>query len=332
MPVLSAEYSEFGPPEQVLRIVQHDDLSLAPGGLVRVRMLMAPVNPADLNKIEGKYGIKPPLPAVAGIEGVGEILEGGESTGLSPGTRVLLPADVGTWRSELITTGDQLIALPDGVPLEEAAILSVNPCTAYLMLREFVALQPGEWVIQNAANSNVGLCAVQIAKAQGLKTLNVVRRSEAAEMLRSYGAEHVFLDHEEELIPSVKAMTGSQRPRLALNAVGGESALRLANCLASGGVHVTYGAMGRVPTKIPAGLLIFKDITFRGFWVTRWKEQASRQAVQEMINELAGMARMGQLNSEVEKIYPLDEITAAVRHASQSQRRGKILLDLRAMP
>ncbi len=118
-------------------------------------------------------------------------------------------------------------------------------------------------MVQNAANSAVGRSVIQIARARGLKTLNVVRRPELIDELKALGAD-VVVTEDTDLRTSVEELCGGSRPRLALNAVGGASALNLANALADRGTHVTYGAMGRQPLKIPNGLLIFREITFRG--------------------------------------------------------------------
>jgi NADPH:quinone reductase-like Zn-dependent oxidoreductase len=291
-------------------------------------MQMAPINPADINKIEGRYGVKPELPAVGGIEGVGLIdAVGAGVDGLSDGTQVLLPPDIGTWRNAVTLPAENVLPLPVTLPPEKGAMLGVNPSTAYLMLKEFVDLEPGDWVIQNAGNSNVGLCVSQIAAARGLKTISVARREEVFDTMKKHGADEVLLD-DENVVDRVKELCGKNRPKLALNAVGGESALRIASCLDADGFHVTYGAMGKTPFRAPASLLIFKNITFCGFWVTRWKKTAGDEAMKEMLHELAHMKADGKLTSEIDTVYPLEDVVKALEHAQQGKRSGKVLLNL----
>jgi trans-2-enoyl-CoA reductase len=115
-----------------------------------------------------------------------------------------------------------------------------------------------------------------------------------------------------------------------LNAVGGESALRLMNCLAASGTLVTFGAMSLQPLKIPNGLLIFKDLRFRGIWINKWYDNATPAERMAAFNPIFEMTGRGLLQTKVEKKYSLSEIKAAVEHAARAQRRGKIIFELGA--
>src|SRR6202040_1901904 len=123
----------------------------------------------------------------------------------------------------------------------------------------------------------------------------------------------------------VKTATGGVPIRLGLNSVGGDSALRLANCLAFGGTLVSFGAMSLQPLKIPTGLLIFKHLRLRGIWINKWYDNATMQERMEAFKALFDMARRGLLKTKVEKAYSIDEAQAAVAHAAQSKRSGKII-------
>jgi mitochondrial enoyl-[acyl-carrier protein] reductase / trans-2-enoyl-CoA reductase len=125
----------------------------------------------------------------------------------------------------------------------------------------------------------------------------------------------------------VKNATGGAPIHLGLNAVGGESALRLMNCLAASGTLVTFGAMSLQPLKIPNGLLIFKDLRFRGIWINKWYDNATPAERMAAFNPIFEMAGRGLLQAKVEKSYPLNEIKAAVEHAAHAQRRGKIIFE-----
>jgi trans-2-enoyl-CoA reductase len=208
--------------------------------------------------------------------------------------------------------------VPPEIAPEQAAMLKINPATALRMLRDFTTLQPDDWVLQNVANSGVGRSVIQIAHATGLHTVNIVRRKELVAELQAQGADMVLT--EDEKWPALPDPI-----RLALNAVGGESALRLANALAPGGTLVTYGAMSRQPLRIPNGLLIFEDVRCRGFWMSRWYREASPEASSAMFAELFALARSGILHTPVERIYPLEEAAAALAHAARGGRSGKIL-------
>ena len=317
---------EFGVPAEVAR-VENGELPSLTADAARVRMLASPINPADLNVLEGKYPIRPALPGTPGVEGVGVVEEIGAAVKeLRVGDRVLLPHGLGSWReAAVITDADEALwVVPPEVPVEQAAMLRINPATALRMLRDFAALSEGDFVVQNAANSAVGRLVIQIARATKLRTINLVRRPELISELQAAGGDVVLLDGDETK-DQIAAAVGDAKVRLALNCVGGDSALRLANALAPGGTLVTYGAMSRQPLRIPNGLLIFKDLRWRGFWISQWYREASHAAEAAMFAELFDLAKRGVLHSPVERIYPLGEAAAAIQHAAKSQRTGKIL-------
>lgn len=320
-------YETHGNPTQVLRVVPCPQPEPAPNEAV-VKMLAAPINPADLNSIEGKYPIKPTLPATPGMEGAGVVTGVGSAVRELPlGAQVILPHSFGTWREVAVIAADKLVATPKEIEPIQAAMLKVNPITAWRMLHDFVSLQPGDWLIQNAANSGAGQCVIQIARELGYKTVNVVRRAELKEELHSLGGDVVLVDGE-NLRDEVAAATPKGPIRLALNAVGGENALRVAKCLASDGTMVTYGAMSLKPLCIPNGMFIFKNLRFTGFWVNKWYDAATPQQRAETFAPLFEMAKRGLLRTKVEATYSLEEVQAAVAHASQNKRSGKVVFAL----
>ena len=315
---------EFGPPAQAARVEQWDLPEPLPHQ-VRVKVLASPVNPADLNLIEGTYAIRPPRPFVVGMEGVGIVAACGRDVhDLAPGQWVIAPVRAGWWSTERVLDAADLIPLPADVPRAAAAMLTVNPPTAYRMLHDFVPLAPGDWLVQNGANSAVGRAVIQIARHCGWRTVNVVRRPELIAELQALGAD-VVVTGETPLSRQIRDLTGGAELRLGLNAVGGESARQLAKSLAPHGTLVTYGAMAREPLTVDNRALIFQDIRFRGFWVSDWFRQASRPQITEMFAALLSLVRAGRLAPPVAGTYPLTAAREAVGHAAQSSRTGKIL-------
>ncbi|XP_055253838.1 enoyl-[acyl-carrier-protein] reductase, mitochondrial isoform X3 [Moschus berezovskii] len=180
-------YGHHGDPAKVVEL-KNLELAAVGGSDVHVKMLAAPINPSDINMIQGNYGLLPQLPAVGGNEGVGQVVAVGSSvTGVKPGDWVI-PANpgLGTWRTEAVFGEEELITVPSDIPLQSAATLGVNPCTAYRMLVDFEQLQPGDSIIQNASNSGVGQAVIQIAAALGLRTINVLRDRPGGTMV-TYG-------------------------------------------------------------------------------------------------------------------------------------------------
>jgi mitochondrial enoyl-[acyl-carrier protein] reductase / trans-2-enoyl-CoA reductase len=324
--ISAAVYQRYGNPADVLQVETRPWPTPAADEAV-VKMRAAPINPADLNQIEGKYPVRAELPATPGFEGAGMVVELGERVnGLTSGALVILPHNVGTWRDAVAVKAEELVVVPDGIEPAQAAMLKINPLTAWRLLHDYVDLQKGDWLIQNAANSAAGRDVIQIAHELGYKTVNVVRRAELVDELHAEGGDVVLVDGE-NLREEVKSATGGASLRLGLNSVGGDSALRLANCLAPGGTLVSFGAMSLQPLKIPTGLLIFKDLRFRGIWINKWYDNATPSERMETFRSLFDMAARGLLKTKIEKAYPLSEVKAAVAHASQGKRSGKIILE-----
>lgn len=317
-------YEAHGKPEEVLRLVEQE-LSAPGAEEVVVRLKAAPINPADLNAIEGKYPVRFELPATPGFEGAGVVEEIGSSVrDVAVGQQVILPHDLGTWREAAVVRAEKLVVVPGEIAPAQAAMLKINPITAWRMLHDFVKLERGDWVIQNAANSAAGRAAIQIAHELGYRTVNVVRRPELIEELQAEGGDVVLLD-DNDLRDAVAAATEDAPIRLGLNAVGGESALRMAKIVAPEATIVTYGAMSLKPLTIPNGLLIFKNLRFTGFWVNKWYEQASAAERDETFTRLFDLARRGLLQTKIERTYSLGNFAAAIARAGEGKRAGKIL-------
>jgi mitochondrial enoyl-[acyl-carrier protein] reductase / trans-2-enoyl-CoA reductase len=324
--ISAAVYETHGNPADVLRVETRPwPTPVADEAVVKISA--APINPADLNQIEGKYPVRPELPATPGFEGAGIVVESGAGVkGLTSGAVVILPHNIGTWRDAVAVKAEELVVVPDGIEPIQAAMLKINPLTAWRLLHDYVDLQKGDWLIQNAANSAAGRDVIHIAHELGYKTVNVVRRTELVDELRAEGGDVVLVDGE-NLRDEVKSATGSASIRLGLNSVGGDSALRLANCLAPGGTLVSFGAMSLQPLKIPTGLLIFKDLRFRGIWINKWYDNATPSERMAAFGPLFDMAARGLLKTKVEKTYSLSEVKAAVAHAAQGKRSGKIVFE-----
>jgi NADPH:quinone reductase-like Zn-dependent oxidoreductase len=322
-----AQYATRGPvPQDVIEAVE---FRLAPpaAGQALIEVLAAPINPSDVLQLTGQYGHLPPLPAVGGNEGVGRVAALGPGVDeVRVGQTVLLPPGSGTWTTHLIAEARRLRALPDKADARQLAMLTVNPPTALLMLEEFVTLAPGDWVIQNAANSAVGGYLVQIAESRGLKTVNVVRRESAVASVRELGGEVVLVD-DDELPKRVAEATGKAKIRLGIDAVGGAATDRLARCLHEGATLVNYGAMSGEACQVSPASFVFRDITLRGFWLSRWLRLATPQQQAAVFGKLAQLIASGKLKARIQASYGIEQIKQAVAAAAAGERDGKIMLE-----
>ena len=324
-PTKVIRFHEFGDPTEVL-VLEEVAHGVLLEGQLRVKIECSPINPADINYVQGNYGIQPELPATPGMEACGVVIES-DSEEVAVGEQVIFVERVGAWQQQVVCDTSAVFVVPRELKLEadQASMLKVNPLTALRLLEGFVGLKPGDYVIQNAANSSVGQCFIQVAKLLGLKTINLVRREGLDKFLTDLGADHVLLD-DKSAVAKVRKICGDNLPKLASNAVGGESALRLMDALAECGTHITYGAMSMRSLKIPNKFLIFKRIHLQGLWVTKWLAEEDKSVVDAAYLRLAKWVSEGELIQAVDKVYPPEKITAAVEHAMQGKRSGKVLI------
>ncbi|KAJ1851754.1 mitochondrial 2-enoyl thioester reductase [Coemansia sp. RSA 2703] len=337
----AAVFAKTGAPSEVMHVCTRQ-LPAVSGDGVLVRMLAAPINPSDLNQIEGTYPVAARFTdglAVGGNEGVGEVLQvGSHVTDLSAGDWVVPShGGLGTWATHVHAPRSQLARIPREwrstlSPLH-VATLRVNQSTAYRLLRDFGTLQPGDWVVQNAGNSAVGRCVVQVARALGLRTASVVRdlREQPGRLellrreLRALGGDIVASEGE-----VTKGALRQVQAKLALNCVGGRSGGLLARVVQPGGWLVTYGGMARQPLALPTAPLVFGDVRAAGFWMHRWYERQEDCAERdEMWRWLLRLAEQGGLSlPPVESVVWREdmreqEVSALVRRAVEWQAGAK---------
>ena len=237
---------------------------------------------------------------------------------------VALPVDRGAWQEYQIARAEDLILFPALVPFEQLAVSVLNPMTAWRLLNDFEYLNAGDVIIQNAGNSAVGQSVIQLARKMGLKCISLIRNFNSVEHLKVLGSAEVWRD-DDEVPERAQVFTEGKGCKLALNSVGGRSALRLTRCLCQGGVHVTFGAMDTTPVRFPTRNLIFDDVRMVGFWLDRWRRNQSsagfRNAVEQVLQPLA----MTDLKHTIDQVFNLQDFQHALLRNAQP-RVGKVLL------
>ncbi|EGT36043.1 CBN-MECR-1 protein [Caenorhabditis brenneri] len=321
-------YEGYGNPPEAIKL-NSTNVADKPGAKeVLVKWIAAPINPADLNQIQGVYPVKPNLPAVGGNEGFGRVISVGSNVrSIKEGDHVIPnKSGLGTWRELGLHSEADVFPIDNTLPLEYAAVLQVNPPTAYRMLKDFIGLQKGDTIVQNGANSAVGKQVIQICRILGIKSVNVVRNrenlDELVKELKDLGANDVIT--QEELYGRKKKFPGV---KLALNCVGGRSSLFLASLLDHGGCMVTYGGMSKQPVDCPTGPLIFEDISLRGFWMSRWYDvQKSPEKRQEMYKELTGWMKSGEMKKQAFVQNRLEDHARAIEEAQNKHDKKQLFL------
>jgi NADPH:quinone reductase-like Zn-dependent oxidoreductase len=313
----------FGNPAEVLKVVEVPDVGAPAEGEVVIALEASPINMSDLLMISGRYGHRPKLPSVMGTEGVGRVVAVGAGVKhLKQGDRTLVPYPAPAWAERIRADATRLRPLPSG-DVHQLAMLGINPPTAYLMLTDYVNLPSGAWVIQNSANSGVGRALIPIAKSLGLKTVNVVRREDVVAEIKAIGGDVVLVDGP-DLNKRVAAETGNAPIALAIDGVGDSATTNLLGCLGDKGVHVFYSTISGKPSIVPATLLIFRDISMRGFWLAHWFNRAKPEEITEMYDRLTPLVASGAISSPIAGTYRFAEIAEAVTVAAKN--RGKALL------
>jgi len=309
----------FGEPAEVLELADVPEPSGPAAGEVLVGVEYAPININDLYVIQGAFPVRPSLPSVVVNEGVGRVLAVGSGVEhLKVGDRVLIPLYAFSWRERLVVPATGLFSLPEADP-QQLAMLGINPPTASLLLDEASDLKPGDWVVQNPANSGVGRSLIAIAKARGIKTINLVRRPELIPELQAIGGDLVVVD-EDGALDQIRAAIGTGRVPLAVDGVAGKSSAKIAGALSEHGIFVVYAFMGGGPVVID---LIVKRVVVKGFFLNHPDIEPKIHAA---LRETAPLVASGAIQVPIAATYPLSSLREAVLHA---QRGGKVLLDLR---
>jgi NADPH:quinone reductase-like Zn-dependent oxidoreductase len=318
-----ALFQKAGKPEEVLQISEQPIPE--PGeGEVRVRVKASPVNPSDVMFVMGQYGIRPQLPSGGGFEGAGVIDALGAGVQLPLGAHVSFTC-IGAWSEYAIVHQKSLFVLPSEIPFETGAQLFVNPFTAWAMLHES-GLQEGDWLLLTAGGSTFAQLVIQMAHKKGIKTICTVRRNDQIAQLMALGATAVVNTEENFLPKKVKELTGGQWAKCCFDATGGDTSALAIQSLAPQGTMFIYGMLSLKETPLHNGLMIFKNMILKGFWLTTWMATAPREVRQQAAMDIISMFSQGLIKIETEATYPLSEAVEAIRHAESTGRKGKILI------
>ncbi|MBS1672669.1 MAG: zinc-binding dehydrogenase [Actinobacteria bacterium] len=318
-------HSSFGDPAEVLSVQDVPEPEPGPGQ-VRLRVLLATVHNHDLLTVGGLYGYKPELPARSGTEAVGivDAVGAGVDEALI-GRRVTVGGAFGAWAEYVLAAAAGLIAVPDDIPDEQAAQLGSMPFSAISVL-DSLALQPGEWMIQNAANGAVGRMVAQLAAARGVHAVSLVRRTAGITELAAQGVGNVVATDTDDWADRVAALTAGAPIRAGIDSVGGQAAGQIAAMVSEGGQVVIFGAMHSPTLQISSGDIIFKQLTVRGFWGSKVAAAMPAEERASLFRELLQRLREGALTLPVAAVLPFERAGEANQATLSAGREGKILL------
>jgi NADPH:quinone reductase-like Zn-dependent oxidoreductase len=319
--MLALRAERFGDPVDVVRLDHLPEPEPRDGEVV-VAIEASPINPSDILQIRGWYGVRPALPATFGNEGIGRVVALGAGVDrLSVGDRVLLRPGTPAWAERISVPAAGLVRLPSSGDVLQLAMLGTNPPTAHALLDE-VQLEPGNWVIQNAANSAVGRWVSGLARRRGIQLINVVRSEAAAAQIPAAEGAMTLVDGP-DLAKRVAAATGRGRVPLALDAIGGEATRSLIAASSAGATIVLYGGMSGAPASVPPGEIIFRRKQVKGWWLLPWLDETPHDRLSAIYGELLAVLDAGSVSVPVAGAYALGAFRQAF--AAAAEGHGKVL-------
>jgi NADPH:quinone reductase-like Zn-dependent oxidoreductase len=322
------QFDRFGEPSEVLHLAEAP-IPVPGWNEVLVRMIASPINPSDTLTIEGRYGVVPPLPSVPGYEGVGIVEKAGPGLlgRFFVGKRVaVLNQKGGNWGEYVTIPTIRAIPVSSDIPDAQVASFFVNPATVLAMARHVLRVPKGGWLLQSAAGSTLGRMMIQLARHDGFKTINIVRRHEAIDELKALGADSVICSADGPIDEQVRRVVGGEGVLYAIDPVGGDTGTGVFNSLANGGRMLVYGTLEEAPLRIDPRKMIAGKRVVEGFYLGHWAADRPKVKMLLLFREIADLIRKGVLATELGREYPLEAIGDAVREAGSVGRHGKILL------
>ncbi len=322
--ILCSEWG--GPSGLILKEIAKPGISL---GSVRVKVFAAGVNFADLLLIKGSYQVRPELPFSPGLEVAGVVTEKlGENISFEEGDRVIGLMDYGGFSEEVIVNSNALWRIPDSMDFDQAAAFPVVYGTSHIGLRNKLALRPGETLLVNGAASGVGLAAVEIAKLMGVRVIASAGSPEKLEIASKYGADDLIDYNKDNLRSHVKTLTEGKGVDAIFDPVGGKIFDESLRCVRVGGRILVVGfASGAIP-KIPANILLVKNITVIGYY---WAAHLTLnpELFHDSFAELFSWFQEGRIAPNISHRYPLAEASEAMNTLIGRKAKGKVVLLLR---
>lgn len=321
----AAIFQQTGPVQEVIQL--HELPMPEPGpGEVRIRVKFANINPSDVMFIQGMYGIQPQLPSSAGFEAAGIIDAVGEGCQSKPGMEVIF-SNAGVWQEYVVVSEKTLMPKPGPMSFEHACQAFVNPMTAYGLL-DASGLKEGDTLLLTAGASAFSKLTLQMAVKRGIKVICTVRREDQVDMLENLGAAKVVNTEKTKLQKEIMTYTQGKGVDAVFDAVGGALGARALASLKAGGCMHVYGLLSLESIPLNSGLMIFKNLSIKGFWLTTYLAQLDKANRAKAFEEVFTQLVTGDLELDVEAVYPLEKVKEALSHFERPGRKGKVLLQM----
>lgn len=295
-------------------------------GEVRIRIHAASLNFPDLLIVQGKYQFKPALPFVPGAEYAGHVDALGTGVGhLKLGDPVAAIAGTGGFATHACVNARQVLPLPAGFALEDAAAFAFTYGTSHHALMDRGALKAGETVLVLGAAGGVGSAAVQIAKAAGATVIAAASTDAKCQACREMGADASINYSRENLRDALKALTAGRGPDVIYDAVGGDLAEAAFRSIAWRGRYLVVGfAAGGIPA-LPFNLPLLKGASVVGvFWGDFVRREPQANAAS--LAELAQWYAEGKIKPVIDTLLPMPQLPEAYRRLAAREVLGKLVM------
>jgi NADPH:quinone reductase-like Zn-dependent oxidoreductase len=297
---------------------------------VLIKVKAAPCNPSDIAFMRGGYGITKPVPAVMGFECTGVVTEAGPDPAAQAlsGLRVSCfgrENDGGTWAEYFLTAAGNCLVVKNDLPEDQAAVLCINPFTAYALIETALAKESRAF-IQNGASGQIGIFLRSLARLHGLKVINLVRKEEHIRMLEEEGERYNISLNDPDACSRLEIMARELQATIAFDAVGGDVSGLILNSMPAGSDLVVYGGLSGKPLSQFNPLdIIFKSKTIRGFNLGDWKKELEPEKLEAVTERVQQLVADGYLQTRIQGAFPLENVQQAMEQYIRNMSAGKIL-------
>jgi NADPH:quinone reductase-like Zn-dependent oxidoreductase len=325
---LGAVYTEAGDPADVVKLIDVDAPPDPGPGQVLVRVTLFPIHWGDLQAIQlasptGQVG--------AGVEATGVVEKVGSGVHrVTPGARVSVFPQPGAWAERITADAQFVVPVPDSISDEVAAQMLVNPLTVLMLRREaekHLTTGYDGVVLNNAAGGAVGRLLTAGFSNHHIATVSLVRRADTAQQLRKrFPDVPVVVTEDPDWVDAVRDLIGGRTVGAALDPIGGALSAELLGLLSPGGTLVVYGRMADEPIPVHASALLGGGLTLRGATIGRWVAATSPEQRVSDASTASLMAQAFSSQFDVAAIYPIAQLSDAIRHATRPGKTGTVLV------
>lgn len=299
----------------------------AGAGQVVIEVVAAGVNRADVMQRMGFYPPPPGASPLPGLEVSGRVVEVGAGvTGWSVGDEACALLDGGGYAERVAVPAGQLLPIPDGVALRDAAALPEVACTVWSNLVDVARLAPGETVLVHGGTSGIGTFAIQLAKARGCRVAVTAGTPEKLAFCRELGADVAVNYREDDFVEAVREATDGRGANVVLDSIGAKYLSRNVDVLATGGRLVVIGLLGGRKGELDLAALLGKRGSITATSLRARDADDKARIVAAVRDEVWPLLADGSVRPVVHSTHPLTEAAAAHREMESSTHVGKILL------